>query len=79
MRDDSLPHQIRLTFAGAPSSAKQVVQIAVSCTCRRYGGNAAGPVYRPLEARDRWDDPGEPLRIWREHMDEIGTEERANA
>lgn len=80
MRDDRLPHQIRLTFTGAPSSAKQVAQIAVSCTCQATGGSGpAGPVYRPLTQRARWDDPAGPMRIWREHMDEIGAKERANA
>lgn len=64
MRDDSLPHQIRLTFTG-----DSVQRIAVSCTCRMTRGNIAGP--GPLEARERWDDPSEPLRIWARHVAEV--------
>ena len=73
MRDDRLPHQIRLTFTPG-----KVQHVAVSCTCRATGhSGAAGPSYRPLESRDRWDDPAEPMRIWRAHMDEL--EEAADA
>lgn len=65
MRDDTLPHQIRLTFC-VPST---VTHIAVSCTCMATGhGSAGGPSYRPIEARGRWDDPGEPMAIWRQHL-----------
>lgn len=33
-------------------------EIAVGCNCTPY----------PFETRSRWDDPAEPMRIWREHM-----------
>jgi hypothetical protein len=72
-RDDSLPHQIRLVFTYPESPhSPQVQMIAVSCTCMATGHSGkSGPSYRPLEARTRWDDPGEPLRIWHQHMDEV--------
>ena len=60
MRDDYLPHQIRLFFYGSASA-----EIAVSCSCL--------PSSRPLDKRKRWDDPDEPLRIWRQHMAEVTT------
>ena len=68
MRDDSLPHQIRLTFA----YLRGTQAIAVSCTCRATGyASKAGPSYRPLAKRTRWGDPAEPMRIWRKHMAEV--------
>lgn len=65
LRDDRLPHQIRLTFTAT-------AQVAVSCTCQATGhSGTAGPVYRPIAQRDRWDDPAEPLRIWAAHRAEV--------
>ena len=65
MRDDTLPHQIRLVFSYTTSTQA----IGVSCTCRSTGrASGAGPFYEPFARRTRWDDPGEPLRIWRQHM-----------
>jgi hypothetical protein len=61
MRDDSLPHQIRIFFRGAHSG-----YIAVSCVCLKQGGS-----YRPLESRTLWQ-PHEPMKVWRAHMAEVG-------
>jgi hypothetical protein len=55
MRDDTLPHQIRLTF-------RRRDRIAVSCTCR-----ATGHDYKPLEVRSRWD-AAEAQAVWRAHL-----------
>ena len=63
MRDDTLPHQIRLIF----KPGAKVTNIAVSCTCMGSPG-----VYRHvIESRDRWDDPGEPITVWRRHVAEV--------
>jgi hypothetical protein len=69
-RDDTAPHQIRLTFHYPESShAPQVQMIAVSCTCMATGhASKAGPSYRPITARACWDDPAAPMAIWRAHM-----------
>jgi hypothetical protein len=66
MRDDTLPHQIRLFFTGGTG------RIAVSCNCQVNGEqrNAAGPVYRPLDSRTQWE-PHEPMEVWRAHMAEV--------
>jgi len=65
MRDDSLPHQVRLFFLGRPGPRH--LWVAVSCTCLRENGGS----YRPLDARACWDDPDEPLRIWQAHYREV--------
>lgn len=54
LRDDSLPHQIRLSVTSAGTRNNL---LAVSCTCRKY----------PLDVRDRFE-PHEPMEIWRQHM-----------
>jgi len=67
MRDDTLPHQIRLFFWRPPQGGTD--RIAVSCTCQAIPGthNAAGPAYVPFAARERWDDPADYWAIWKRH------------
>jgi hypothetical protein len=60
MRDDTLPHQIRLRFISGPERPGGGL-IGVFCTCSG----------RLLAAQLRWDDPGEPMAIWRQHMAEV--------
>ena len=60
MRDDSLPHQIRLKFTSNGEARTDL--IGVFCSCRP--GMA-------LDKRARWDDPDEPLRIWARHAAEV--------
>ena len=54
MRDDTLPHQIRVGFAPDGNHL-----LAVTCTCRDYRD--------PLEVRASFE-PDEPMTIWRAHM-----------
>ena len=54
MRDDTLPHQIRIGFAPDGNHL-----LAVSCTCRDYR--------EPLEMRASFE-PDEPMLIWRAHV-----------
>jgi len=61
MHDDSLPHQIRLLFTSNPDRTR-TGYIGVFCSCRP-GLPLAAP-------RPRWDDPDEPMRIWRRHAEE---------
>lgn len=62
MRDDSLPHQIRIFGLSGGH------QIAVSCTCR--SSQPGGTTYEPLEVRPRWDS-SEPIQVWRRHMEAV--------
>jgi hypothetical protein len=64
MRDDSLPHQIRLNLNGNNG-------ISVSCTCRATGAVGGGTChYEPLETRSRWESH-EPIQVWRKHMEAV--------
>lgn len=54
--DPSLPHQIVLRFRPGASGSMKIV---VTCNCLGLG---------TLASRPRWDDPREPMRIWREHV-----------
>lgn len=66
LRDDSLPHQIRLSYSTPPGGG--TMEIAVSCNCRRIRHQQGGaPGYEPLESRTRWE-PDEPIEVWRRHM-----------
>lgn len=67
LRDDSLPHQIRISLMPGGSGL-----IAVSCNCLRVPTDGAAR-YEPIEARSRWE-PDEPIELWREHMAEVGAE-----
>ena len=58
LRDDSLPHQIRIYFS-------RPHLIAVSCNCLKQGSS-----YMPLGERTRWE-PHEPMALWRKHMAEV--------
>lgn len=61
LRDDTLPHQIRIYLHTASAG-----KIAVSCNCK------LGELGRcePLEVRTRWE-PYEPMEVWRAHMAEV--------
>jgi len=59
MRDDTLPHQIRLSLRSTTG------KIAVSCTCLRIGRNDYD--YEPIEIRPRWD-ADEAKAVWRAHI-----------
>ena len=65
MRDDTLPHQIRLFFNGQ--------DIAVSCTCLR-GVDGTRAHHSPLEMRPRWE-PGEALAVHAAHVFEARARE----
>jgi hypothetical protein len=64
LRDDSLPHQIRISLMPGGSGL-----IAVSCNCLRVPVPGT-PKYEPIEARTRWE-PDEPIELWRKHMAEV--------
>ncbi len=67
LRDDSLPHQIRIFKLNATT------KIGVSCTCRATSGYGAGTShYGPLESRVL-RQPGEAIAVWRKHYAQEGT------
>lgn len=68
LRDDSLPHQIRLSYLTPAGGG--TVELAVSCNCRRVKHPQGAPGYEPLESRTRWE-PDEPIEVWRRHMAEV--------
>jgi len=55
-QDDSLPHQIRLTFSGP--------YICLSCNCQRARTHRGQVVYPPIvPPRTRWE-PAELIDAW---------------
>ena len=65
MRDDTLPHQIRLFFNSQ--------DIAVSCTCLR-GVDGTRAHHSPLEIRSQWK-PEEVQAVYRQHLAEARVRE----
>jgi hypothetical protein len=59
LADPHLPHQIVLRFRPGRSGS---MEVAVACNCTGLA---------TLASRQRWEDPGEPMRIWRAHMAEV--------
>lgn len=66
--DDSLPHQIRLTWLKRDGHGS-THHIAVSCTCLRIRRPRGPDGWEPIEARPCWQ-PGEAIERWRQHVAE---------
>jgi hypothetical protein len=72
MRDNTLPHQIRLFFTSLNGNHSGL--IAVSCQCRKKKGGG----YEPIVTRARWD-ADEAQAVYRAHLDGVAQVTAAHA